>query len=96
LALLTPGEKAPISATDPFTFSWSPHPGAILYRLEIADPGQKEIHAALLQQGITSYRAPSFLHDRVPLKFRWRVVATGPDGRVIGSSAWREAAWATP
>ena len=96
LALLTPGEKTPISAVEPFTFSWSPHPGAILYRLEIADPAEKEIHAALLQQGITSYRAPSFLHDRVPQKFRWRVVAMGPDGRVIGSSAWREAAWATP
>jgi hypothetical protein len=95
LSLLTPGEKTPISFAEPFTFSWSPHPGAILYRLEIADAAGKEIHAALLQQGITSYRAPSFLHDRAAQKFRWRVVATGPDGRVVGSSAWREAAWAT-
>ncbi|HYK43514.1 MAG TPA: hypothetical protein VE007_14090 [Thermoanaerobaculia bacterium] len=96
LALLTPREKTPISTAEPFTFSWSPHPAAALYRLEIADPAQKEIHAALLQPGITSYRAPSFLHDRAPQKFRWRVVATGPDGRVIGSSPWRDAAWAAP
>ena len=94
LFLLLPADKASIPPAEPLTFSWSADPAAILYRLEITDPDQKEIHAAFFQQGLTSYRAPSFLHDRVPVKFRWRVVATGPDGRLTATSAWREAAWA--
>lgn len=93
LALLAPGEAAALPASEPTVFSWSPDPSALLYRLEIADAAQKEILSAVLQQGVTSYRAPSFLREKAPQKFLWRVVAIGPDGRVAGSSPWREAGW---
>ena len=74
--------------------SGTPDQDAILFRLEISDAEGKEVFAALLQQGLGSYRAPSFLRDRAPGKLRWRVVATGPNGRVTNSSPWREVAWA--
>ena len=94
LSLLTPAVGAVLSTTEPLTFSWTPHRDAVLYRLEIADPAGKEVFSAVLQQGLGSYRAPSFLREKAAGKLRWRVVAMGPDGRVTASSAWREAGWA--
>jgi hypothetical protein len=95
LSLLAPAAGAVLPAAEPLTFSWAPDRDAVLYRLEIADGAGKEVFAAVLQQGLSSYRAPSFLRDGAGGgKLRWRVVATGPDGRVTASSAWREVLWA--
>ena len=94
LSLLAPAGGAVLSATEPLTFSWTPDRDAVLYRLEIADGEGKEVFSAVLQQGLSSYRAPSFLRPGGPGKLRWRVVATGPDGRVTASSPWRDVSWA--
>lgn len=92
LALLAPAPDATLPAGSPLQFSWSLAAGALVYRLEIADADGGPLHAALLQQGIGSYGAPSWLRERVPAgAIRWRVVALGAEGEEIGATPWRRA-----
>ncbi|MBZ0113693.1 MAG: hypothetical protein K8J08_14605 [Thermoanaerobaculia bacterium] len=74
---------------DPLAFSWSTAPGVLLYRLEIQTADNREVHAALLQQGIGQYRAPSFLASQASDGLQWRVLALGIDGRELAATSWR-------
>ncbi|MEO6326054.1 MAG: hypothetical protein ABIT01_19995, partial [Thermoanaerobaculia bacterium] len=69
-------------AAGPVDFSWTEDRLALLYKLEIVDPNGVEILSALLRQGTLSYRAPSFLREKVPGGvMRWRVRTLDPEGK---------------
>jgi len=94
-SLLAPSAGAAVPSGSPLDFSWTQAPEALLYRFEIADGEGKEVFSALLQQGIGSYRAPSFLREKgTNGKLRWRVVVIGPQNRPVAASEWREVRWA--
>jgi len=92
LAQLQPAPDATLAA-GALQFAWSLTRDAAVYRLEIADGEGQLLHAAVLQQGIGSYDAPSWLSQRVPAgEILWRVVALGADGGEVGATPWRRAA----
>ena len=90
LALLAPeaGARLP-AAGEPLVFSWTLAPEAVLYRLEVENAAGEPLPGAVLQQGIGSYRAPSFLAANAPGGLRWRVVALGPGGATVARTEWR-------
>jgi hypothetical protein len=92
VAPLSPAPGAAIFPDTPVEFAWSEHSGAALYRLEVAPTGSEEpVFAAVVQQGILSYRAPGFLASKaVDGKLRWRVVALSHDGGEAAASPWVE------
>ena len=89
LSLLTPAPHAPWPANQPLTFGWSQTPSAMLYRLEVAE-GTVIKHSAILQQGVGTYLAPSWLAQPSESPLRWRVTALGPQGDAIQRTEWRE------
>jgi hypothetical protein len=73
-------------------FRWTPHPGALLYRLEVEDAAGAPILAAVLRAGDDACTAPAWLTDRLPDGgFRWRVHALGAGGRTLAIAPWRTA-----
>lgn len=77
----------------PTVFEWSPHPTALLYRVEFADMNRRPVLAALTPAGETSYQAPSWLADRVSSpSLLWRVIALGAGGSVLATTPWTERA----
>jgi hypothetical protein len=92
LQLLGPEADATIPVTVPLVFSWTEAGAALLYRLEVRNAEGDEVLAALLQPVTASYAAPSWLAERVGVEhFRWRVVALGAEGSVLGATPWRAA-----
>lgn len=89
LSLLTPAPHAPLPANQPLTFGWSQTPAAMLYRLEVAE-GTVIKHSAVVQQGVGTYLAPSWLTQSSTSPLRWRVTAIGPQGDVLQRTDWRE------
>ena len=87
LMLLAPGERAYWPAQQPLTLSWSQTPAAMLYRLEIAE-GTQVRHSAILQQGVGTYLAPSWLTSG-EAQLRWRVIGLGPNGEEVHKTEWR-------
>jgi hypothetical protein len=74
------------------SFSWTPHAGAQFHRVEIQEPDGAALLAAVLPASLSAYDAPVWLRDRLAgPSLRWRVVALGTAGRVIGSTDWRTA-----
>ena len=75
----------------PIDFAWSQAPGITLYRLEIRSESGADLHQALLQQGIGTYRAPSWIRERASgTAITWRVVTLGGDGEEVGATEWRD------
>jgi hypothetical protein len=95
LTLLTPATGASIAAGAPLDLAWSHYGGAVLYRLELAPPGEGDpFFAAVVQQGILAYRAPGWVAEKsTEGRARWRVVAVGPQGEEVAASDWRELRW---
>lgn len=89
LSLLTPGTNAVWPVNQPLTFGWSQTPAAMLYRLEIAE-GTVIKHSAIVQQGVGTYLAPTWLTQTSGTSLRWRLIALGPDGEVIQRTPWRD------
>ena len=90
LRLLGPAAGEVAEDLSRIDFSWTQLSGANLYRLEIADESGQEIHSAILQQGIGTYRAPSWLAQRATSPtIQWRVVAIGADGTGVANTEWR-------
>lgn len=86
-AALLPEADATVGAADPVVFSWTPLPGASLYRLELNEETGAELFAATLHPGVEVYRAPPFLREKVPGGTAlWRVRALGPDGSRLGAT----------
>jgi len=92
LRLLGPPASAALSPAEPVIFSWTAAEAALLYRLEVRNAEDEEVLSALLQSVTASYRAPSWLPERVGAEpFRWRVVALGAENAVLAATPWREA-----
>jgi hypothetical protein len=84
---LTPADRMRRSV--PTLFEWTPHPTALLYRVEFADMNRRRVLAALMPAGETSYRAPIWLAERVsPPNLLWRVTALGVGGSVLAATPW--------
>jgi hypothetical protein len=90
-ALVLPADGARVSPGQPLDFSWDQRDSAVLYRIEYNDSADKQLFTAVVQQGIGTYRAPSWLRDRAADgKLRWRVVALGPEGEDVAATVWRQ------
>ena len=62
-------------------------PGVSVYRIEIAGESTP-IFAALVQSGVTSYTAPSWIRKHAGQPLRWRVVAFGASEAPELRSEW--------
>lgn len=93
LRLVRPQANATVPSLSGLDLEWSQFAGAMLYRLEIRDAAdEKELHAAILQQGIGVYRTPSWLGDRAGAeRIEWRVSALGPAGHAVATTGWQSA-----
>ncbi len=90
LRLLEPAEGASPWGEGSIVFSWTTTPGVLLYELQIRTLDDREVHSAVVQQGIGQYLAPSFLTELAePNLLRWRVRAIGPGGRELAVTDWR-------
>ncbi len=90
IQLLVPVENASLSSTDPVDFSWVEIRHAALYKLEVKDVEDHTVLSALLQPGVGSYRAPTWLKERsAGGNLRWRLSALNFSGRVVRKSDWR-------
>lgn len=94
LALETPAAGVVLPWGEPPTFSWRPEAGALLYRLRVRGPDGRVVLGAVVEGGVTAYRAPPFLPDEAPDGFEWQVVALGADGAPLRWTPWRAARWA--
>jgi len=94
-ALLLPADGARLAVDQPIDLSWEQHASCVLYRVDVAKAdggagGGEVVFRAALQQGIGSYRAPSWLRERVAGgRLRWRVVALGPEEDELAATPWR-------
>ena len=90
MQLLLPGENATLVPDKPIDFSWVEIKQAALYKFEVKDSNGKLTLSALLQPGIATYRAPSWLIEKLPDgQARWRISALNFSGKEIQSSDWR-------
>jgi hypothetical protein len=96
-SLLLPADGARLAAGQPIDLSWEQHVSCVLYRVDLAGGAGEVIFTAAVQQGIGTYRAPSWLRERAPGgKLRWRVVALGPDQEELAATPWRDLLLAAP
>ena len=90
MQLLLPSENATLVPDKPIDFSWVEIKQAALYKFEVKDSNGKLTLSALLQPGIATYRAPSWLIEKLPDgQARWRISALNFSGKEIQSSDWR-------
>lgn len=97
LGLLLPADAAIVPAGAPVDFSWTEASQAATYRLEVRDSARNAVHAALLPAGVAAYRAPAWLHEKVPGgDGEWRVVVIDASGRELRASGWRRLRFGRP
>ncbi len=90
LALLLPAENATLTPPAPIDFSWVEVRQAAMYRLEAKNSQGQLVLSAFVQSGTTTYRAPSWLKDKLPDgELRWRIVALNFSGKEVQTSDWR-------
>jgi len=92
--LLEPAPNADLPSTGPLEFRWTPHAGAVFYRLEVTAPDGRFALSSILPSTSSRYVAPDWLRERAGGSgMRWRVVATDGEGEPISSTPWRVGAW---
>lgn len=90
ISQISPVENKIFAANETIDFAWMDLEGAMLYRIEFTDLEGKSILSALLPPGAGTYRAPSWLRERVAGGFlRWRVIALDSTGQQIAESTYR-------
>lgn len=90
LSLLLPGNNAKLPADEPIDFNWVESRVAAFYRLEIKNSASQVVLSAILQSGVGSYRAPSWIKDRLEDDvLGWRVVGLDFSGKEMLKSEWR-------
>ena len=90
LLQLRPADQALLAADKPVDFTWSPIETAATYRLEVQDLPGNQIISAILTREVGTYRAPSWLKDRVgDTVAKWRVTAFDHAGQRIMATDWR-------
>jgi hypothetical protein len=88
--LLLPLADARVGSERLLQFTWLEGTAASLYRLEVRGPAGDEVLSAVLQPGVGSYRAPSWVgRDAAGTALEWRVLALGPGGEPIAETGWR-------
>jgi len=90
LSLLAPGDNTDHPGNASLDFTWSGIEDAAFYRLEIHDAQDKLILSAMLLSAIRTYRAPSWLKDKLGDGIlRWRVVGLDKGGKQLSESPTR-------
>ena len=94
LRLILPEENAVLSKRRVAEFIWTDLAGASFYRIEFADAKFSPLFSAVLLPGMTRYRAPASLFEKVlpapaEAPTAWRVVALDRSVRVIAETGWR-------
>ncbi|MFQ5769674.1 MAG: hypothetical protein ACE5HX_04000, partial [bacterium] len=90
LQLLLPKENAMAPFDKPVDFSWVEVKQAALYKLEVKDSQGQIVLSAILQSGVGTYRAPSWLRDRMTDgNLSWHLAALNFSGNAIQESGWR-------
>ena len=91
LALLLPAYGALLPPDKPVDFKWAEIEGAAAYRVELQDSKAIHILSAVLLPGVGSYRAPSWLKEKLPDgTLRWRVVALDGNGNQFAETPWND------
>jgi hypothetical protein len=94
LMLLLPANEAVKRLNEAVDFSWSEIAGAAYYRLEVEDGKSQALLSALLPAGSKTYRAPSWVKDKLSDGvLRWRVLAFNQTATKIGETEWRRLKW---
>jgi hypothetical protein len=87
---LSPADNASVSRDALLEFTWPETQAAVLYRVEIYDAEDKVVLSAVLPAAIRSYRAPSWLPEKLGGRaLKWRVLALDPAGRSLSESPVR-------
>lgn len=90
-APLEPADNASHIEKEPLDFKWTEAENAALYKLELATNDSQVILTALLPKGAATYRAPSWLKDKLTGgELRWRIVTIDQTGQAIGETNWRK------
>ncbi len=90
LTALTPDDNAILSSNEPIEFRWSSIEGVSLYRIEVEDENRTLIMAAVLLPISATYRAPSWLKEKVNGgTVQWRVLALDAAGNPISETPRR-------
>ncbi len=85
-----PEDKAELASNRPVDFVWSHVENAATYRLELQDLQGNNVISAILLGSTETYRAPSWLKDKVGSGVvQWRVIAFNEIGQRIAESQWR-------
>jgi hypothetical protein len=90
LALIEPADKAVFNENDAVDFNWSAIEGAAFYRLEVETAASSPVLSAILLGGVNTYRAPSWLKEKVgKAGLSWRVLAFDQSRNQIGETLRR-------
>jgi len=90
VALIAPAIDAEFRPDDMIEFRWSEIEGASHYKLVIEDSQKQTLLSAILLPGEASYRAPSWLKDRLTDGvLQWKVIAFGRNKEVISETEAR-------
>lgn len=90
VTLILPVEGAVRSLDRPVDFSWTEIEQAAFYRIELQSMKGDPIISAMLLPGVASYRAPSWLKEKVADGLQWRVVALDQTGATLNETPWRK------
>jgi hypothetical protein len=95
LSLQLPVEDRVLPRDRAVDFIWTGAAQAAFHRLEVEIASGALILSAVLPAGKTSYRAPSWLKEKVgDGNLRWRVLAMDQAGVTIAETVWRGARFA--
>ncbi len=95
MQLLDPAANDALNRDRAPSFSWSGMGNAVVYQLEVEDPSGGMVLSALVSAPNTSYDSPEWLVDRLgEAGLRWRVIALGLEGGMVGITSWRGHTWA--
>ena len=90
LTLIAPEDRGNLPTDKPADFTWTQVANAVTYRIEVEDLQGTAIVAAVLTSDLTTYRAPSWLKDKVgSLVARWRVTAFDEKTQQLAQTDWR-------
>lgn len=87
---MSPDDRAVLVTDKPVDFTWTLIGEAVTYRLEVEDFNGTAIVSAVLTKDINTYRAPSWLKDKIgDAVARWRVTAFDDQGKQLSQTDWR-------
>jgi len=88
IVLVLPEDGAKAEPRRAVVVSWLDKPNVAHYRVEFSNE-KETVFTAIVRPGVAQYEAPPFLLERPEKKLRWRVVALGRGGEVVGASNFR-------